>query len=110
MHTYAKKLYEGDRYSGAHHDPATAEGARLILSSHYGKQAANIAIAELWQQAHEIGGGWLPTARIGAPLHVLVSLETIGVIERANDDRGRAIRFRLTERGIDQARRAGAKA
>ena len=109
MHTYAKKLYEGDRYSGARHDPATKEGAKMILSSQHGKDTAKISIAELWKQSHEVGGGWLPTARIGAPLHVLVALETVGVIERANDDRGRAIRFRLTHRGIDMAMRKGSR-
>ncbi len=110
MHTYAKKLSEVDRYSAAHYDPATAKGARLILQSHYGKRAAKIAIAELWRQSHEIVGGWLPTARIGAPLHVLVALETVGVTERANDDRGKAIRFRLTEAGLDLALRAEGRA
>lgn len=109
MQTYAKHAADGDRYSGAHHDPATKEGARLILSSHYGKRAAKISIADLWKQSHEMGGGWLPTARIGAPLHVLVALETVGVTERANDDRGRAIRFRLTDAGLDAVLAARAR-
>lgn len=43
-------------------------------------------------------------------LPVLRALETAGMIERATDDRGVAIRFRLTDRGLDAALTARGKA
>lgn len=77
-------------------DPTTQEGAKAMLSSRGGKKAGQIAIAELWKATRIYNAGYLPTARISAPLRVLLALETLGLIERANDNRGRAIRFRLT--------------
>lgn len=114
MRTYADRL--GEMSSRRYHneerelDPANRADAEAILSSRGGSKAAKIAIAELWAQASEAGQGYLPTARISAPLRVLTALETLLVVERATDDRGRAIRFRLTHAGLDMAAQAGAKA
>lgn len=108
MRTYADRQrdLEGDRYTAPsdtrHHDPKTKTGARAIVGSPGGKKAAQFALVDLWNQAEEKGQGYLPTARIRAPLYVLEALETLGSIERATDDRGRAIRFRLTEAALAQ--------
>lgn len=99
----AARRYDDDAEDTRHHDASTAQGAKLILSSKGGKAAAKLAAAALWQQANEPGGGYLPTARLHAPLHVLRAMQTMGVIEEAQDERGRAIRFRLTEAGLRAA-------
>lgn len=87
-------------------DPTTSEGARQILSSRGGKKAARIALAELWQTAKQWREGYLPTARISAPLRVLLALERAGLIEVAEDDRGMALRYRLTSTGVQMAAKA----
>lgn len=114
MRTYADRLGEvsSRRYHNEERalDPTNLTDAKTILSSRGGAKAAKIAIAEMWAQASEAGEGYLPTARLSAPLRVLQALETLDVVERANDDRGRAIRFRLTHYGLDMAVRAGAEA
>jgi hypothetical protein len=103
MRTLADK--QEDRASGRYAsgavdiDPSTPAGAKTMLSTLGGSKAAKIALGEL--RGVE-GQGYLPTARISAPMRVLVALETMGLIERANDDRGRAIRFRLTELSLKQ--------
>jgi hypothetical protein len=105
----AAARYEDD---GETLDPTQPNDAKRMLSTRGGAKAAKIALAELWAQANEAGQGYLPTARLSAPLRVLTALETIGVIERADDDRGNAIRFRLSSYGLDMALQAekGAKA
>lgn len=85
-------------------DPKTTSGAKAILASRGGKNAARVAIKELWDAACQWSSGYLPTARISAPLRVLEALETMGLVERADDDRGVAIRFRLTHRGLNMVR------
>ena len=85
-------------------DPKTVEGAKAILASRGGKKIAKVAIGQLWDAAGRWYDGYLPTAVISAPLRVLEALETIGLIERADDDRGVAIRFRLTQIGINLAK------
>ena len=77
--------------------------AKAILSSKGGGKIAKISIQELWRQANTAGQGYLPSARLSAPLRVLEALETLGVIERATDDRGRAFRFRLSDLGLEMA-------
>lgn len=110
MRTFADRQAERDsgRYASEETDidPSTLAGAKAMLSSTGGQKAAKIALAELWKQANEAGQGYLPTARISAPLRVLIALETAGVIERATDDRGNAIRFKLTDAGLTAAVRA----
>jgi len=86
-------------------DPSTKEGATAILSVAGAKKAAKIALDQLWKQAQEPGQGYLPTARISAPLRVLLALETLGLIEKATDDRGRAYRYRLSLEGLRQAKK-----
>ncbi len=110
MRTFADK--QNDQSSGRYDtgndnlDPSVPADAKAILVSRGGQKAAKIALSELWKQANEAGQGYLPTARISAPLRVLIALETAGVIERATDDRGRAIRFKLTDAGLTAAVRA----
>ena len=87
-------------------DPTVPADAKRMLASRGGGKAAKIALAELWKQANEPGQGYLPTARLSAPLRVLIALETVGVIERATDDRGRAFRFKLSDAGLTAAVRA----
>ena len=87
-------------------DPSVKSDANAILLSQGGSKAAKIALAELWKQANEDGQGYLPTARLSAPLRVMIALETAGVVTRATDDRGRAIRFRLSDAGLTAAVRA----
>lgn len=86
-------------------DPATVEGAKAILSSRGGKKIAKVALGQFWEAAQQWADGYLPTAVLSAPLRVLLALETMGLIERAQDDRGVAIRFRLTMRGLMQIKR-----
>ena len=86
-------------------DPTTLEGAKAILSVAGAKKAAKFALNDLWKQAQEPGQGYLPTARINAPLRVLQALETLGMIEKAQDDRGRAFRYRLSPTGLRQAKK-----
>lgn len=86
-------------------DPATAEGALAILSSRGGKKIAQVALGQLWEAAQQWADGYLPTAVLSAPLRVLLALETTGLIERAKDDRGVAIRFRLSPRGLQQIKK-----
>lgn len=81
-------------------DPETVEGAKAILASRGGKKIAKVALGQFWDAARQWSGGYLPTAVLSAPLRVLLSMETMGLIERADDDRGVAIRFRLTPRAI----------
>lgn len=81
-------------------DPKTDKGAMLIVSSRGGKAAAKVAVGELWKAANTWAEGYLPTAQISAPLRVLEAMETLKLIERADDDRGVAIRFRLTMTGL----------
>lgn len=110
MRTYADR--HGERASRHHDaedrtlDPTQPADAKRMLSTRGGGKAARHAIAQLWAQANEAGQGYLPTARLSAPLRVLTALEAVGVIERATDDRGRAIRFRLTDAGLTAALRA----
>lgn len=103
MRTFAARQRDAEesRYdtSGAA-DPATVEGAKAILSSRGGKKIAKVALGQFWDAARQWSEGYLPTAVLSAPLRVLLALETMGLIERADDDRGVAIRFRLTQRGI----------
>lgn len=113
MRTYADRLdelnerrYTDEAGSTRHHDASTDAGAKAILSSRGGKKAAQLALAQLWEQAKQPGHGFLPTARISAPLYVLRALQTLGLIEEAEDERGKAIRFRLTFTGKQQARAA----
>jgi hypothetical protein len=87
-------------------DPTTPDGATAILASRGGKQAARHALAALWRAAQAWREGYEPTAKIPAPLRVLQALETLRLIERATDDRGEAIRFRLTAKGIKMAENA----
>lgn len=103
----AARRYDDDAEDTRHHDASTVRGAKLILSSKGGKAAAKLAAAALWHQANDHGEGYLPTARLHAPLHVLRAMQTMGAIEEADDERGRAIRFRLTPAGIRAARMAG---
>lgn len=91
----------------------TKEEARIILTSHGGKQAAKHALAELYAASVKWPQGWLPTARIPAPLRVLKSLELTGVIESEqeasfpmtegtyalNQGRSHVIKYRLTALG-----------
>lgn len=95
---YQRDLQEA-RYTGEKHNPEDRAGANAILSQREGKASAKRAIAELAAQAKLPGQGYLPTARLSAPLHVLVALTTVGVVEKANDDRGKAWRYRLTAQG-----------
>lgn len=97
-------------------DGKTPAGAKTILASRGGKKAARHATATLWEASRKHREGFMPTARINAPLRVLEALETAGLIERAQDGghspataeeyledttrRGVAIRFRLTEFGL----------
>ena len=81
-------------------DPEMADGAKAILASRGGKKIAKVALGQLWDAARQWSEGYLPSAVISAPLRVLLALETMGLIERAQDDRGVAIRFRLTKRGL----------
>tara|TARA_R110000868_G_scaffold13624_4_gene63311 strand:+ start:436 stop:786 length:351 start_codon:yes stop_codon:yes gene_type:complete len=110
MRTLAGKQadIESGRYANAKDnlDPAVPADAKAMLRSIRGGKAARIALGQLWDQANEEGRGYLPTARLSAPLRVLVALETVGVIERAEDDRGVAIRFRLTDASLTAAVRA----
>jgi hypothetical protein len=103
MRTFAQRQIDlaERRYQsfGEGADPKTDEGAMLIIGSRGGKAAAKVAVAELWKASQEWTEGWLPTAKISAPLRVLEAMETLRLIERADDDRGRAIRFRLTTTG-----------
>ena len=87
-------------------DPTNRVDAKNMLASRGGEKAAKLALAELWKQANEPGEGYLPTARLSAPLRVLIALETLGVIVRATDNRGRAIRFKLSDAGLTAAVRA----
>lgn len=87
-------------------DPKTDLGAMLIISSRGGKAAAKVAVNELWEAANTWPDGYLPTARISAPLRVLEAMETLRMIERADDDRGVAIRFRLSMTGLKLAKAA----
>jgi ketopantoate reductase len=117
MRTLAAKLndtgtsrYQGDQSRDL--DPKSLADAKKILSTAGGAKAAKLAIAELWKQAQAVGGGWLPTARLSAPLRVLQSMVTIGVLEQADDNEERqtvAFRFRLNERGLDAAVAASAR-
>lgn len=113
MRTFA--AYQNDTASARYEDeaenldPTKPADAKRMLATRGGGKAARHAIAELWAQANEAGQGYLPTARLSAPLRVLTALETVGVIERATDDRGRAIRFRLTDAGLTAAVRATEK-
>lgn len=110
MRTFADRQREvvTGRYADAETnlDPTKPVDAKRMLSTPGGSKAAKIALAELWKQANEAGQGYLPTARLSAPLRVLIALETVGVIERATDDRGKAIRFKLTDAGLTAAVRA----
>lgn len=104
-----ERRYSDDASDTRHYDHTTQEGARAILSSRGGKKAAQIALAQLAAQAREPGEGFLPTARLSAPLHVLYALQTIGLIIEADDNRGRAIRFKLTAMGLAYAAKAGGR-
>lgn len=87
-------------------DPTVAADAKKMLASVGGSKAAKHAIAELFAQASKPGQGWLPTARISAPMRVLMAMTTVGVLEMADDNEERetrAIRFRLTESALDMA-------
>lgn len=109
MRTFAARMrdIEERRYDDVPEaDPTTSEGAKAILGSRGGKKAARLALATLWEAAKEWQQGYLPTARINAPLRVLDALHTIGLVEPADDDRGVAIRLRLTPLGIQMAARA----
>ena len=110
MRTYADRQTDinAARYDdeAVNLDPANPADAKLMLSTLGGNKAAKLALAELWAQANQDGQGYLPTARLSAPLRVLTALETVGVIERATDNRGRAIRYRLTDAGLTAAVRA----
>lgn len=106
MRTIADKQrdVETSRYEAeGDHDPLTPSGARAILKSAGGSKAAKLAISDMWAQAKKPGQGYLPTARISAPLRVVQALATVGVAERADDDRGVSFRYRLTEMGLDMA-------
>lgn len=87
-------------------DPTTPNGAKALLSSRGGKKAAQLALSTLWEAKKQWREGWLPTAKINAPLRVLEALHTIDLIEQANDDRGVAIRLRLTPKGVILAAKA----
>ncbi|MBL4929372.1 hypothetical protein [Fuscibacter oryzae] len=101
--------YDDEDQLGMQHDPTTRDGAMAILSSRGGKKAAQIAILTLWRAAKDWRDGYMPTARIGAPLRVIQALENIGLVEVAEDDRGMALRFRLTPKGaLMAAKRQGA--
>lgn len=104
MRTFAARQrdLQETRYEGTpmEVDPKTTAGAKATLATRGGKNAARVAIKELWAAACQWSSGYLPTAKISAPLRVLEALETMGVIERADDDRGEAIRFRLTQKGL----------
>lgn len=102
----AERRYGDDATDTRKYDPEIAAEAKMILSSQGGKKAARFAIKDMWDQADRPGQGYLPTARLRAPLHVLRAMETLGIVERATDDRGVAIRFRLTEAGRRMARAA----
>jgi hypothetical protein len=111
MRTLAAKMrdtgtsrYETDQSRDL--DPTRLTDAKRILTTAGGAKAAKNAIGEMWAQAQRTGGGWLPTARLSAPLRVLQAMVTIGVLEQATDNDERqtvALRFRLTERGLDAA-------
>jgi hypothetical protein len=107
MRTFAARQRDMDeaRYEDApaETDPKTITGAKTILSSRGGKKAAKIALAQLWRAANNWEQGYMPTATLNAPLRVLEALETMSLIERADDDRGVAIRFRLTDKGLTMA-------
>ena len=114
----ACRRYDSDD-QGRNEDGVTKSSAQHILSSKGGKAAAKIAIGELWSEVGRTGSGYLPTARLSAPLRVLQALETVGLIERATDGgtlpltaedyeigangRGHAIRFRLSDMGLKMA-------
>lgn len=104
----AESRYQADAEDTRHHDPSTAEGAIAILKSKGGKAAAQHALGALWRQANQPGEGYLPTAQIPAPLHVLRALQRSGLIKEADDERGRAIRFRLSTDGVQIAAQAAA--
>lgn len=110
MRTFSNKQtdIETGRYGEAKTDldPSLKADAKHMLASAGGGKAARLALGQLWAQANDAGRGYLPTARLSAPLRVLTSLETLGVIERATDDRGVAIRYRLTDAGLTAAVRA----
>lgn len=91
------------RYAQEQHNPESEAGARAILSQRNGKFTAQLVVKELAAQARLSGPGYLPSARLSAPLHVVIALCTIGVVEKAEDGRGRAWRYRLTAFGRKQA-------
>lgn len=112
-----KKEFENDK-DMANLTGATKEEARIILSSHGGKQAAKHAIATLYEASQKFREGWMPTARINAPLRVLRSLELTGLVERQqhasfptteneyalNQGRSHVIKYRLSEFGKQVAK------
>lgn len=101
MKTLAQKIeHDGIDQYGLDVDPTTPEGAKLMLRSRGGKKAAGRAMVQLWRIKQRYMDGYLPTAQILAPLRVLMALELIGQVERAeNEDNQLAWRFRLTPKG-----------
>lgn len=113
MRTYAdrQKDLQSARYDDEDPtiDPTTPSGAKRMLATLGGKNAAKLAIACLWEARKEWRDGWMPTARIPAPLRVLEALNTVGLVEQADDNRGVAIRVRLTATGVQMAAKAQLK-
>jgi len=102
MSDSASYRYLGDQSHDL--DPTIPAEAKRILASAGGAKAAKRAISQLWEQSKQHGQGYLPTARLDAPMRVLMALTCLGVLEVADDNAERqtiALRFRLTDKGLD---------
>lgn len=103
----ANRRYQGGDFHDL--DPTNPRDAKNMLATGQGRKIATIVAQELLLQSDKPGGGWLPTARLSAPLPVLLAMETLGAVERADDNTERqtvAYRFRLTDKILDAAMKA----
>lgn len=126
MKSYADALRQKNEYENdsrmSNLTGRTKDEARIILTSRGGKNAAKLALADLYAAYVQFPDGWLVTARIRAPLRVLNALELTGLIERAEGtasfptnvaeyeaNRSHAYKYRLTEFGRQVANESKGK-